>query len=429
MIGKVCFFTEITLVNRRPTKRAPDVWDSAAFSSIFLASGFSCSQAESTPAHTQVTQTVGRLHVGIMKKYRMIFRLLIVSVFLASCARSQATEDVENNNFPLQQKWAVSTGDDIYNLAISQGWIVIGTPFKLIAVDPATGFSLWEKDLHLNTDSPLLIKDQMVIAADSKKIELIERNGNELASIQLETQEGSAELLAWAADYLFVIRRQTWILEVYDVKKLELIWSIYIDRGGIRVHFDETTGIAYITTLSDIRAINPSTGEIYWTIPKTVIASFYDSGILYFAESIDNESGVRFVAYNVTSKSEEWESERFYQNLVSVNALTTSSEYIIISTQTGLIALDKHNGEPRWKSERTDDYFVSPVQLGDIFYVKAPMERTVFAVSPDKRSVGYLKYGKPVVFSQSYNEYHSGIYTTMNLVIFSSNNMVYAYGK
>jgi hypothetical protein len=35
------------------------VWDSAAFSSIFLASGFSCSQALSTPAHTQVTQTVG----------------------------------------------------------------------------------------------------------------------------------------------------------------------------------------------------------------------------------------------------------------------------------------------------------------------------------------------------------------------------------
>jgi hypothetical protein len=36
------------------------VWDSAAFSSIFLASSFSCSQTESTPAHTQVTQTVGQ---------------------------------------------------------------------------------------------------------------------------------------------------------------------------------------------------------------------------------------------------------------------------------------------------------------------------------------------------------------------------------
>jgi hypothetical protein len=36
------------------------VWDSAAFSSIFHASSFSYSQAESTPAHTQVTLTVGQ---------------------------------------------------------------------------------------------------------------------------------------------------------------------------------------------------------------------------------------------------------------------------------------------------------------------------------------------------------------------------------
>ena len=36
---------------RQPTKRAVDLWDSAAFSSIFLASGFSCSQAFSQPAH------------------------------------------------------------------------------------------------------------------------------------------------------------------------------------------------------------------------------------------------------------------------------------------------------------------------------------------------------------------------------------------
>ncbi|NOT06250.1 MAG: hypothetical protein HOP27_16785 [Anaerolineales bacterium] len=53
-------------MKKRPTKRAPDVWDSAAFSSIFLASSFSCSQAESTPAHTQVTQTVGWLRQNVI---------------------------------------------------------------------------------------------------------------------------------------------------------------------------------------------------------------------------------------------------------------------------------------------------------------------------------------------------------------------------
>jgi len=35
------------------------VWDSARFRSIFLASGFFCSQTFSTPAHTRVTQTDG----------------------------------------------------------------------------------------------------------------------------------------------------------------------------------------------------------------------------------------------------------------------------------------------------------------------------------------------------------------------------------
>jgi len=47
--------------SRSLTMRAADWWDSAPFSSIFLASGFSCSQAESTPAHQRLTQTVGTL--------------------------------------------------------------------------------------------------------------------------------------------------------------------------------------------------------------------------------------------------------------------------------------------------------------------------------------------------------------------------------
>lgn len=42
----------------RPTKRAPDAGESARFTIIFLASGLSCSQAVTQPAHKPVTQTV-----------------------------------------------------------------------------------------------------------------------------------------------------------------------------------------------------------------------------------------------------------------------------------------------------------------------------------------------------------------------------------
>lgn len=45
-------------VKSRRTKRAVDLWDSEAFTSIFLALGFSYSQVLSRPAHKPLTQTV-----------------------------------------------------------------------------------------------------------------------------------------------------------------------------------------------------------------------------------------------------------------------------------------------------------------------------------------------------------------------------------
>ena len=56
---------ESCTTQKRLTKRAPDKWDSAAFSSIFLASSFSCSQTLSQPAHLRVTQTVRR-RIGVL---------------------------------------------------------------------------------------------------------------------------------------------------------------------------------------------------------------------------------------------------------------------------------------------------------------------------------------------------------------------------
>src|SRR5215216_4006986 len=52
----------------------PDMWDCrpcgrrARFTSIFLASSFSCSQTESTPAPAQVTQAVGHLRLEIFSR-------------------------------------------------------------------------------------------------------------------------------------------------------------------------------------------------------------------------------------------------------------------------------------------------------------------------------------------------------------------------
>jgi hypothetical protein len=50
--------------------RAVDGWDSSPFSSIFMTSGFSCSQMESLPANRRVTQTVGPLFIKRMCEWK-----------------------------------------------------------------------------------------------------------------------------------------------------------------------------------------------------------------------------------------------------------------------------------------------------------------------------------------------------------------------
>ena len=70
---------ESSKVKSVPTKRAPDKWDSARFSSSFLASSFFCSQAKSTPTHLRVTQTVrqpsAKTKESLIRKFGFISKL------------------------------------------------------------------------------------------------------------------------------------------------------------------------------------------------------------------------------------------------------------------------------------------------------------------------------------------------------------------
>jgi hypothetical protein len=58
LANRLTYHCSVLSLKHCPTQRALDAGDSAAFSSIFLASSFFCSQAESRPAHLRLTQAV-----------------------------------------------------------------------------------------------------------------------------------------------------------------------------------------------------------------------------------------------------------------------------------------------------------------------------------------------------------------------------------
>ena len=95
---------------RCPTKRAHDLWEAARFTSIFLASGFFCSQAFSQPAHKQVTQTV-RLAINITGR---AIKKATNGVSSASVShRYNAIRPLRSND--------VATGEWRYGLGLSGG--------------------------------------------------------------------------------------------------------------------------------------------------------------------------------------------------------------------------------------------------------------------------------------------------------------------
>lgn len=72
----------------RPTKRAVDWRDSARFTSIFLASGFFCSQTFSQPARQPLTQAVRRnalfLLLSVAKGWSLLAPPLPAKILLAA---------------------------------------------------------------------------------------------------------------------------------------------------------------------------------------------------------------------------------------------------------------------------------------------------------------------------------------------------------
>ena len=81
--------------------RAPDKWDSARFSSLFLALGFSCLQAESTTAHLRVTRAVRWLLIersNKMKEKNAIPKWLwiAIGVFAVWVYSTQTTSPVSS---------------------------------------------------------------------------------------------------------------------------------------------------------------------------------------------------------------------------------------------------------------------------------------------------------------------------------------------
>ena len=361
-----------------------------------------------------------------MKQRLLMFLLFIIP--LISCTPQQKSLEIKSENFPLTQRWSFPLKGRIYKLAVSDDWIAVGQSNGITAINAVTGAYLWNLEFPVDTDSLLPFFDGKLVVASSSQMKIIDKSGQEISIINFQASNERPQIIAAYSNYVFVRMTPSWKLQIYDLQAGALAWEIPIGRGGLSISFDEVTNIVYLTTTRFISSHDISSGNMIWKIDKNTITGVLDAGVLYYAyESSENDSKLHISAIDVQSLDLIWDAHIPTNARTAIYNLTVFTNILTVSTDFGLLALDKKDGRELWQSKTSEFFYGKPVLMNDVIYVRGTTTSVIYAISPtDGRYLGYLNLGNSSVLSTSQSEYDI-IYKTDQSLIFPFENTVYAY--
>lgn len=345
---------------------------------------------------------------------------------LTSCGVSPEAQTITAEDFPLRERWSVTLdGYRIYGLAVSEDWIAASQSNRITALDTKTGKLLWNLSFPVDIDSLLLFVNGNLVVAGPDQMLVIDKTGEELSTISFDPQDERAQIVAAYSNYVFVRRVPSWKLEVYDIQTGIEAWEIAAGRGGQSISFDKSTNSVYLTTASVISSYDISNGNLIRKIDQNTKTGVLDAGVLFTASDANT---LQISAVDVNSLDRFWDTPLSAANGVrtTIYNLAVFDNMLIISTNFGLLAIDKKAGHELWQSETDGSFYSAPVFINDVIYERGVDPYTIYAISPTNGEyLGYLRLGKsllPVSHSED-----SIIYGTGELLFFPYKNTVYAY--
>ncbi len=357
------------------------------------------------------------------------FSTLIFFVFLlTSCVSPDTHPVISEDKFPLSEAWSTTLEHQIYGVAILDDWIAVGKSYGIESINAKTGNAMWNLSFPLDTGSLLLFSDGYLITADSSQIKVIERSGKEAVTINMDPKRDRANIIAAYANYVFVVRVPSYILEVYNIKTGAIAWEKLVERGGVNINFDFDTNTVFITTSRFIGAYHTSDGSMIWEINQIVRTSTLDQGILYYyAITLEDEDTGHIIAVDSQNSNQLWQVDIPLGNPTAVYNLTVLNNALIASTDLGLLAIDKKDGHSLWQSETNDFFYGKPVLVNNVIYVRGTTSSLVYAISPeDGHYLGYLSLGESSLISLAQREYDL-VYATDEALFFPYENTIYSY--
>ena len=361
-------------------------------------------------------------------KQKTLLMLMIFVYLLTSCRSSDTDSIIKETRFLLSEGWSYQLGYRVYRVAILDDWIAIGKSYGIESIDAKTGRAMWTLSFPLETESLLSFSDGNLIASDDSQIRVIDKSGEEVSSINMDSRKDRAQIIAVYSSYVFVVRIPSYVLEVYNIKTESIIWEKLVDRGGVTINFDLDTNTVFVTTSRFVAAHDVLDGSPKWEIDQIARTCVLDQGVLYYyaVEPTDADRGY-VIAVDSKSSDQLWKVEIPLTERTAVYNLAVLNNALIGSTDSGLIAIDKQDGHSLWQSETNDFFFGKPVVINNVIYIRGTTSGQIYAISPENgHSIGYLTLGEPSLLSLAQDEYDI-VYVTENALIFPYANTIYSY--
>jgi outer membrane protein assembly factor BamB len=237
--------------------------------------------------------------------------------------------------------------------------------------------------------------------------------------------ESITSLVAAYPNYLYIVRDPKWTLEVYDLSRNILMWKTALGRGGGDAAFyDASSNIVYVTGPS-IQAFDNTTGALLWDKAVDSFTSVFEAGVLYDYESVNENDHYRLAAINVENQQELWSQDFTFSPGRRVNNLKIVGDMLVLCGGD-LIALDKSDGQQKWKANVGDNFYQCPVEFNSILYEKTGASRTVYAISPDDGAViGHVTLETPGILDGA--DAKGGVYALQDGIVFNTKKSVVIY--
>ena len=362
-------------------------------------------------------------------KVFVLFFIFVIGVFacieVATYVISNRTTSAPNlyDQIPLQEYWSFQTKGVIRTTpSLGMGIIVLRTDEGIHAVDLSSGESKWyveiENDVYV---SPALIVDDLVIVANGSDVLALD---TATGAIRWETHGDSVQYgaipVAYTDEYILV-NRNSLSVDAYNRSNGNLAWRVDTGRGGTPVYLEN--GSLYILMNNQIKAIDGKTGSVNWEVPLgRFTASSFSSGILYYVETIEDDT-YSLVAFSVSSREKLWALSL----TTRVNHIVLWEEYLLASTERGILALNAKTGDELWEYNIGADEYKTPVVMKDVVYLKGAISRTIYALSiADGKYLGRIVEGDPAwIATDLYFEIRPVIIG--DLLILPSGDRLFAY--